>query len=40
LHQWRAKHSEAALREFPQSAEIVERINALMAERADIQAAL
>ncbi len=37
LHQWRTKHAEAALREFPASREIVERINALVVQREEIK---
>ena len=37
LHQWRAKHAEAALREFPAAREIVERINALVVQREEIK---
>lgn len=40
LSHWRPKHAEGWVREFPQSAAIVERINALVTERAEIQAAV
>lgn len=39
LSHWRPKHAEAALREFPKAANIVERINALVAQREAIKTA-
>lgn len=40
LSHWRAKHAEAALREFPEAASIVERITKLVAEREVIKTAI
>lgn len=39
LCNWRPKHAEAALREFPQAAELVQAINALVTARAAVKAA-
>jgi hypothetical protein len=37
LNHWRTRHAEAALREFPEAAGIVERINELVKQREEIK---